>query len=52
MTVLGALPGMYFQTYIVKETGRKSTTVYLLATCLVLAAISMLGVTIPVMTHE
>ena len=52
MTVVGALPGMYFQTYIVNLTGRRSTTVYLLATCLVLAAVSMLGVTIPVMTHK
>ena len=51
-TVVGALPGMYFQTQIVKVTGRRSSTVFILSSTMIVAALATAGATIPVMIHE
>ena len=52
MTLVGALPGMFFQTYVVKVTGRPSATVFILSSCLVLAAVASIGVGIPATIGE
>ena len=52
MTFLGTLPGIFFQAYAIKATGRVSTQVFLLLFVLSLATVAMFGLTIPNLTHK
>ena len=52
MTILGGLPGMFFQGYLTKMTGRTSYNVFILASALVVAVLGTLGIGIPIFVHQ
>ena len=52
MTVFGAIPGIFFQFYILKMTGKTVYNVIILTFCIFFAAISTLGVNIPHTIHQ
>jgi hypothetical protein len=52
MTAFGTLPGIFFQAYAIKVTGRVSTQVFLLISCLSLATVSIFVLTIPTLIHK
>ena len=51
MTVLGCVPGMFFQVHLTQVTGRNSTTVFILSSCLVLAGLAVLVAYVPVVVE-
>lgn len=52
MTLLGTGPGIFFQTYLVKSTGRLSYTVVIFTSCLLISAFSVSAINIPLLVHR
>ena len=52
MTFLGSFPGLFFQGYLVQQTGRPSVTVAILTCCVFGALIMSVGLTIPKTIHQ
>ena len=46
MTFMGTIPGIFFQGYIIKTTGKQSYVLILLTTCLLIAICMALGINI------
>ena len=52
MTLFGTFPGIFFQKYLIKITGRVSSTVIVLTICLFTGMIASIGINIPKIMYE
>ena len=52
MTAFGTFPGIFFQNYLNKSTGKTVYNLMILTFCIFLAAISTLGINIPHTIHQ